>query len=94
LLDGYVHNTALTTLGDEIEGQLRNRAGKMGLTPVTTGETMIGSVPVPKKVRALCQTMRDIGRFAAKACRRMAVRPSLERVAVVIFVVTFQPKTA
>ena len=77
--------TAPASHGREIEDHFwieRIEPGKLWLKPLTAGASVIGPVPVPKKVTALCQPMWDIGGVVAKDGGRMAVRRGLERVGV------------
>jgi len=39
---------------------------ELWLTPLTAGDSVIGPVPVPRKVTQLCQPMWDIGGVLAK----------------------------
>jgi len=69
LLDAYVAETAPANEGTFIEDHFwieRIEPGKVWLKPLTTGDTIIGPVPVPRKVTALCQPMWDIGGVVAK----------------------------
>ena len=69
LLDAYVDETEPDDEGTVIEDHFwieRIEPGKLWLKPLTAGNAVIGPVPVPKKVTALCQPMWDIGGVVAK----------------------------
>ena len=69
LLDAFVDETAPTRHGDQIEDHFwieKIEPGKLWLSPLTVGDSVIGPVPVPSKVTQLCQPMWDIGGVVAK----------------------------
>jgi len=69
ILDAYVDETAPPSQGEVIEDHFwieKVEPGKLWLKPLTAGDTVIGPVPVPRKVTALCQPMWDIGGVVAK----------------------------
>jgi len=72
LLDAYVDETAPARHGVEIEDHFwieRIEPGKLWLKPLTAGDSVIGPVPVPRKVTALCQPMWDISGVVAKTAK-------------------------
>jgi hypothetical protein len=72
LLDAYVNETAPARHGGEIEDHFwieRIEPGKLWLKPLTTGDVVIGPVPVPSKVTDLTRPMWDIGGVVAKTAQ-------------------------
>jgi len=72
LLDAYVDEAAPPSQGEVIEDHFwieKVEPGKLWLKPLTAGDTVIGPVPVPRKVTALCQPMWDIGGVMAKTAK-------------------------
>jgi len=68
LLNAYCDQTAPDRHGGEIEDHFyidRIEPGKLWLNPLT-GSSVIGPVPVPKQVTALCESGWDIGGVVAK----------------------------
>jgi hypothetical protein len=68
LLNAYCDVSAPVRHGGEIEDHFwidRIEPGKLWLNPLT-GSTVIGPVPVPKQVTALCEPGWDIGGVVAK----------------------------
>jgi hypothetical protein len=69
LLDAYVEETAPARHGGEVEDHFwveRIEPGQLWLQPLTAGDSVIGPVPVPRKVTELCRPMWDIGGVVAK----------------------------
>jgi hypothetical protein len=72
LLDAYVDETAPAREGKVIEDHFwieKIEPGKLWLKPLTAGDSVIGPVPVPKKVAQLCEPMWDIGGVVAKTSK-------------------------
>lgn len=70
ILNAYVDENAPTQDGKEIEDHFwidRIESGKLWLRPLSTHPSVIGPVPVPKKVTQLCQPMWDIGGIVVKS---------------------------
>jgi hypothetical protein len=69
LLNAYCDETAPVRQGGEIEDHFwidRIEPGKFWLKPLTAHPSVIGPVPVPKRVTQLCKPMWDIGGVVAK----------------------------
>ena len=69
LLNAYLEWNGPDRHGKEIEDHFmieRIEPGKLWLNPLTTRSSVIGPVPVPKKVTALCEPGWDIGGVVAK----------------------------
>ena len=69
LLNGYVDETAPGRHGGEIEDHFwieKIEPGKLWLNPLTARSSVIGPIPVPPKVTALCEPGWDIGGVVAK----------------------------
>ena len=69
ILNAYLDEKAPARHGGEIEDHFcieKIEPGKLWLMPLTARSSVIGPVPVPKRVTQLCQPMWDIGGVAAK----------------------------
>jgi hypothetical protein len=69
LLDAYVDETAPASESKVIEDHFwieKIEPGKLWLMPLTADDSVIGPVPVPQKVTALCEPGWDIGGVVAK----------------------------
>jgi hypothetical protein len=72
LLDAYIDETAPGRHGREIEDHFwisKIEPGKLWLDPLTSGDSVIGPVPVPTAVTDVCKTMWDIGGVVAKTAK-------------------------
>jgi hypothetical protein len=70
LLDAFVGQSAMEEHGNRIEDHFwieKIEPGNLWLKPLTVGDSVIGPVPVPKKVTQLCQPMWDIGGVVVNA---------------------------
>jgi hypothetical protein len=69
ILSAYLGETAPAKHGGEIEDHFwieKIEPGKLWLNPLTAGKSVIGPIPVPKRVTALCEPGWDIGGVVAK----------------------------
>jgi len=69
LLNAYCDETAPVRHGGEIEDHFwidRIEPGKLWLKPLTASNSVIGPIPAPKQVTALCEPGWDIGGVVAK----------------------------
>src|SRR5713226_3057199 len=72
LLDAYLAGTAPAKHGKEIQDHFwieKIEPGKLWLRPLTAGDSVIGPVPVPKKVTQLCQPMWNVGGVVTKTAQ-------------------------
>ena len=69
ILNAYCDDHGPAKKGGEIEDHFwidRIEPGKLWLNPLTAGKSVIGPIPVPKQVTALCKPGWDIGGVVAK----------------------------
>jgi hypothetical protein len=69
ILSAYLDETAPAKYGGEVEDHFwieKIEPGKLWLNPLTAGDSVIGPIPVPKRVTALCEPGWDIGGVVAK----------------------------
>jgi hypothetical protein len=72
LLDAYIDEHQPDRYSETIEDHFwikRIEAGQLWLEPLTAGSSVIGPIPVPRRVSQLCQPMWDIGGVIAKISR-------------------------
>jgi hypothetical protein len=72
LLDAFLDETAPETQGQVLEDHFwieKIEPGKLWLKPLTTSESVIGPVPVTKRVTQLILPMWDIGGVVTKAAQ-------------------------
>lgn len=72
LLEQYVDEHSPHAYQEEIEDHFwikKIEPGKLWLEPLTTPSELIGPVPVPREVTAICQKMWDIGGIVVKTSR-------------------------
>ena len=69
MLNAYCDENAPVKHGGEIEDHFwieKIEPGKLWLNPLTATNSVIGPIPVPKRVTALCEPGWDIGGVVAK----------------------------
>jgi len=72
LLDAYVDEHAPTRYSREIEDHftiMRIEPGKLWLEPLTSGDSTIGPIPVPREVSRMCKEGWDISGVAVKTSK-------------------------